>query len=197
MKKIFYIFILTGLISVTQAFGQRQMMGFEYSMGFGSGDMKDYVDAASFRGFAFEYHSFVQPQIAVGFETGLNVFYESRAYDTYTYNNFSISGKQWRYIHAVPIIAAADYYFSKGNPVNPFIGVGIGTIYNRRDLDMSVYTFYTDAWQFAIRPELGVNINASPNMDIRLVGKYFGAFKTSDMDAQTYFTFNIGFVQKL
>ena len=195
MKKIIYIVFSLGLLLSTAAQAQ-SLFSMQYSMGFGSGDVKDYINNASFRGFTLEYRNMVTPNIGVGGEIGWNVFYERRPYDSYTNGTQTLTGVQYRYLNMIPINVAVDYYLKPGEHINPFVGLGIGTLYSLRNTDMNLYTLETDAWHFGLRPEVGILVNANPGMDIILAGKYYTGFETSDVVTQSYFTFNVGFVFK-
>ena len=76
MKKL--LFILFIVVSVP-AFSQN-LTTLEYSMGFATGDMGDFIDKPSFRGFTIDYRRLVQPNVGVGFEAGWNVFYSEESY---------------------------------------------------------------------------------------------------------------------
>lgn len=193
MKKIFFVFLITGIITATQVKAQESLFAIEYSVGFGTGDAKDFVGTVSWRGVAFEYRYFVQPAIGIGVETGYNLFYEEKPYDTYTQGTASISGYQYRYLHAVPVLATFDYHLKPDANTNPFVGVGIGTLYANRDVDMGMFTMEDDAWQFALRPEVGVLINTY-NVNLIVAAKYMMGFKTDNFDATYYFTINVGLV---
>lgn len=193
MKKILLAIVLTGLFAVSQVKAQGSFFAVEYSVGFGVGDTKDFVSSVSWRGVAFEYRYFVQPAVGIGVETGYNLFYEEKPYDTYTQGTASISGKQFRYMHVVPVLATADYHFKPDTKADPFVGVGIGTLYANRDVDMGMFTMEDDAWQFALRPEVGVLINTY-NVNLILAAKYMMGFKTDNFDATNYFTINVGLV---
>jgi outer membrane protein len=193
MKKIFFVFLFIGIIAVTQVKAQGGWFSLQYSMGFATGDLKEINEAASFRGMSFEYRYMVQPQIGVGFETGYNLFYDEMDYATYTSGTESISGKQFRYTHAVPVLAAVDYYLKPDTKLNPFVGLGVGTLYSYRDIDMGMFTQETDVWQFALRPEIGF-IYETNAVDLILGAKYFSGFKANDREGQQYFTINVGLV---
>jgi outer membrane protein len=193
MKKILFSFVLVAIMAIGQVKAQENFLSAQYSVGFGTGDVKDFVSTVSWRGIAFEYRGFLQPQIGVGFETGYNLFYEEKPYASYTEGTRTLSGKQYRYLHTVPILAAADYYFKPDQTFNPFIGLGLGTLYSYHDVDMGMFTMEDDAWQFALRPEVGTLISTM-NVDLILALKYMAAFKAGDTDAQNYFTINVGFV---
>jgi len=192
MKKIFILTIFS--VIALSSFAQTNLTSLQYSIGFGTGDMKDYISPASFRGFTFDYRSLVQPKVGVGIELGWNVFYDEMPDDVYEYNNFTYSGKQWRYSNHFPMLAAADYYFKPDGQISGFAGLGIGTMYTLQNTDMSVYTFEKDAWHFALRPEVGVLIKAAPGVGLMLASKYYYGFKAGDLPSQGYFTINIGFV---
>jgi hypothetical protein len=192
MKKIFIIALFAVL--AISAFSQSNLTSLQYSMGFGTGNMHDYIAPASFRGFTFDFRNLVQPNIGVGVEFGWNVFYEEMDYETYESDNVAYSGKQWRYSNHFPMLAAADYYTQTGGMVEAFGGLGLGTMYTLQNTDMSTYTFEKDAWHFAIRPEAGIIIKAAPGVSFTINTKYYYGFKAGDLPAQGYFTINAGFV---
>ena len=193
MKKIFFVFLLTGIIAATQVKAQESFFSVQYSVGFGISDLKDFNSSASFRGMGFEYRYFMQPALAVGVETGYNLFYDRMDYATYTKGTESLSGIQYRYTHAVPALVAFDYYLIPDTQFNPFAGLGIGTLYTDREIDMGMFSRQSDAWQFALRPEIGVLISTN-SADLIVAAKYFNGFKSSKTDGQQYFTINLGIV---
>src|SRR5882762_7538895 len=109
MKKLFYIFLAVGIFTAAPTLAQSSF-SVQYAMGFGSGDVKSYISSSSFRGAAVEYRYHIQEKFSVGADIGWNTFYERRAYDTYTSGTVSLSGVQYRYINAMPIFVAFDYY---------------------------------------------------------------------------------------
>ena len=163
-------------------------------MGFGAGDLGDYISKPSFRGFAIQYRDLVQPNIGVGFELGWNTFYEDKATDTYSIENVSYTGKQWRYNNQFPALAAVDYYLKPDESLNPFFGLGIGTMYSSRILDMGQYRFEEVAWHFALRPEVGILLEVASGAQFAITGKYFHGFASGGLEDQSYFTLNVGFV---
>lgn len=192
MKKIFFAVIL--MVCSLSVFSQGSMTALQYSIGFGTGDMKEYIGPASFRGFTLDYRELVTSNIAVGVDVGWNVFFEELPDDVYKNDNLTISGKQWRYGNHFPMLGAVDYFFNMEERFAPFAGLGIGTMYSKQNTDMGVYSYEKDAWHFAMRPEIGVLINASPGIGFKVSGKYYYGFKAGDLPAQGYFTLNFGFV---
>jgi len=192
MKKIFMLTIFMAF--ALSAFSQRSFTALEYSMGFGTGNIHDFISSASFRSFAIDYRNLVQPNIGVGVDFGWNVFYKDIPDDVYEYNNITFSGKQWRYSNHFPILAAMDYYIKPDQKLSGYAGLGIGTMYTLQNTDMGAYTFEKDAWHFAFRPELGIVIKTEPGFAFTIVSKYYYGFKAGDLPSQGYFTLNVGMV---
>jgi len=101
MKKILYILLFTSIVSTVTA--QTSYMSWQYTMGFTTGNLNDYISQTSFRGVTYDYTKLVNGGVGVGLEIGWNTFYEKKSYDTYSYNNFDLSGKQYRYNNNVPL----------------------------------------------------------------------------------------------
>lgn len=194
MKKINLIILLFVVSSASRLFAQSDLFSLQYSVSFTVSDFKNFIGATSWRGATMDYRHMANENVGVGFETGWNAFYERMDYATYVDGTRSLSGTQFRYCSAIPILISADYYFKPGETINPFAGLGIGTQYTRNDLDMGLYTVREDVWHFAVKPELGVIFKARPDFGIILCAKYYNAFKAGDIGSRNYFTTNIGFV---
>lgn len=178
------------------AFAQGGLFSMQYSVGFATGELKDYIQPTSWRGFTIDYRKFIKPNIGVGLDLGWNVFYEEKPYDTYTTGEIDYSGKQYRYSNHFPMLLAANYYLKPDQKVNPYVGLGVGTMYTLRNTDMNLYTFETDSWQFALRPELGAIVEFSPNFGLLIGSKYYYGFETAELKGQGYITINVGIVLK-
>lgn len=191
MKKIiiFLAFTILSLSSFSQSF-----ISFQYSMGFGSGNMKDYINKASFRGGTFDYRNLVTENIGVGFELGWNVFYQEVPEDVYDNGRITYAGKQWRYSNEFPMMASVDYYYRNMGSIYPYGGLGIGTMYSLQNTEMASFTFERDAWHFAIKPEIGVIFDMGNGIGFNVVSKYYHGFKSGDLPSQGFFTINVGFV---
>jgi hypothetical protein len=192
MKKIFIIAILS--VFTVVAYSQSGITSLTYSMGFGTGNMHDYISKASFRGFTVDYRGLVRSNVGLGVELGWNVFYDELPDAEYDYRNLTLSGKQWRTTNHFPILLGADYYFNPDADMTPFAGFGLGTMYSLQNTDMSLYTLEKDAWQFAIRPEVGLIFKPAPGVGFNISSKYYYGFKGGELDAQGFFTINVGFV---
>jgi hypothetical protein len=159
---------------------------------FGTGDMSDFISAASWRGFLLEYRAAINDHLFVGVDGGWNVFYEKKANDTYSVGTVSLSGVQYRYQNEVPILATADYFISSDKHLKPYVGLGIGTMYSERATDMNLYRLQENTWHFALKGEIGLLYEINYTASIKLAAKYYNGFKTGTLDNQGYFSISLG-----
>ncbi len=166
-----------------------------YSVGFPTGNLKEFIGKTSFRGINFDYQKMVQDNIGVGVSVGWNVFYQEMGNGTYTVDNVSLSGKQWRYSNHIPIMMSSTFQLKPGDSMNPYVGLGAGVTYTLRNTDMNLYTIEQDAWNFTLQPALGVLIEASDVTRVNVSARYNYGFKAGNelKSAQSYFSLNLGF----
>lgn len=196
MKKFIYTLAAASLLFMVKpakAQDREKIFNMYYSMGLGTGDMADYISKYSWRGFGMEWKTDVFDNASLGFGAEWNVFYEDMGYATYTRDNIALSGEQFRYANMFPMTARFNYFKDNAAGMRFFGGAGIGTTYMIHDLDMNIYRWNRDTWQFLIAPEVGVSYDISPENTILLSVKYNLNFKTKDVPSQSYLAFNIGF----
>ena len=185
MKKIFILFL--ALVSIQAIYGQKGYSVVNYSVGFSTGDFNEYVDQISYRGINLEFMWNVKPNLDAGLEVGWNVFYAKEDKKVYTEGTESISGVQYRYTNAVPIIAGARWR-KTGGKTQPYVGAGVGTTSVNRSTDFGLYRIYNNTWQFCVRPEAGLIYKMSETSGLNAGVKYYMNFENDDMAAQPYFT---------
>ncbi len=194
MKRIITIAIFCALLSMTSVFSQSDnYLSFQYDMSFGTGDLGDYISAPSFRGASAQYRYAVTDNVLVGIDAAWNVFYEKKDYDTYTSGTQTLSGIQYRYQNQVPLLVSADYLFMPDKNFQPYIGLGIGTMYSERTLDMGIWRWEENPWHFAMKPEVGLMYKFAFASAFKLSAKYYTGFKAGDLETQSYITVSAGF----
>jgi outer membrane protein W len=196
MKKIVFI-TLFSMFTLGAAWAQSNTV-VSYSIGFPTGDLSDFIEKTSFRGISFDYRKMINPNVGVGVNFAWNTFYEEKGTATYTYDNISLTGKQYRYSNNFPMLATAAYFLKPEEDLNPFVGLGIGTMYTLRNTDMNLYTLEQEAWNFLLQPEIGVQFAANPDTGIHLSLKYNYGFAAGNelTTAQSYISLNVGFAFK-
>ena len=131
MKKfiIFTLLLAIGTFVVPTASAQ-SFTSVQYSMGIPTGGLKTHVDKISWRGFTFEYQKEVAPSVSVGVNFAWSTFYERKDYDSYTRDNATLSGVQYRYDNLFPMLVNAHYT------------IGTGTEFLMLDLELVPCTIY-------------------------------------------------------
>lgn len=190
-------FILTSVFVVLFGFSSFSQGGglwnFDWNIGFGLGETRDFVSATSLRGFSIDGRGFVSNSVTVGGFIGWNTFFQSDGYETNSFGNTgSVYGYDRKYINAMPLMVNSHYYFSQAI-VMSYIGLGVGTMYVKDRDFTGIYYVENDAWHFALAPELGVvipfgNSNTGFNANV----KYNWAAKTRETPDYSFITFNIG-----
>ncbi len=191
--KILLVGIFIMLFGVS-SFGQGGgMWNFDWSMGFPMGDMKDFSEQPSFRGFQIEGRSFVTAKIAVGGMASWNVFYENYGWTTETFDDDkTIYGYKRRYINTMPLMVTGHYYFTQSG-IQPYIGAGLGTYYIESRDFMGIYYVQGKAWHFGLAPEVGVVMPVGMgNTGININFKYNMAAKTKDEQSYQWLGVNVG-----
>ena len=193
MKKILFAACVL-FLGTTGILKAQSMTTFSYSVGFPSGDLKDFIGKTSFRGIQMDFQKMIQDNLGVGLSLGWNVFYQEMSYGTYNIDNVSLSGKQWRYSNHIPILFSTTYQLKPGETMNPYFGLGVGVTYTRRNTDMNLYTIERDGWNFTMQPAIGLLIEASDITKVNISGRYNQGFKAGDFtSSQSYFSLNVGF----
>jgi len=197
MKRIYYIIIAIFLLGATTIQAQRSRTYMTYAVGFGMGDLGDYISTPSWRGASLDFYHMMNPNVGIGGSVAWNVFYEEKDYDTYTEGTASLTGKQYRYSNHVPMLANVNYYFSPEDKLIPFIGLGTGVMFTRRNTDMNIYTVEQEAWNFTLEPQIGFEINNSFTSGLTVILKYYSGFQAGDLEeGQSYLSLNVGWVFK-
>lgn len=196
MKKTIALICLSALMLTGKPmFSQdrESIFNMYYSMGLATGSLNDFISKYSWRGFGMEYKTDVLDNVSMGFGAEWNVFYEAMDYATYERENIAVSGKQYRYANMFPMTARFHYYKDNAAGMRFFAGAGIGTTYMIRDLDMNIYRWNEENWQFLIAPEVGIAYDVSPSNTLHLSLKYNLNFKTNSLDGQSFLAINVGF----
>lgn len=200
MKKILTLAII--LFSLSPLL-KAQMLNLNYQISVPLGDVKDFTDKASFRGMDLEYHHFMGDQFSLGAAIGWNVFYHNLDHHTDDFrfsgndNIYTITGNQYRYINTVPIMAIGRYYFTDGRAsVRPFVGLGLGTRWTEKRLEVGQYTSTISRWQFSFAPEVGMLVPINDQVAVNFGAKYSYGTKAAHGRVPEFqsFTFSIGLV---
>jgi outer membrane protein W len=170
---------------------QEWLWGAEYMVSSSTGETKDFVNDFSWRNFGIEGRNMVEDNVSVGLYFGWNVFAEKTdsliQFDEAT----AVSGVQFRYINAFPIMATAHYYFGRRRSVRPYVGAGVGTYYAENRLEIGLVAFQTKNWHLGVAPEVGLLIPVNWDVRAMLNVRYNYGLKAGGTKL-SYFTFGFG-----
>jgi|GEM_PF-184738 len=186
---------------VAEVYGEGdQLFGINYSIGFPSGDFKDFIDETSWRGFNLEYDIFIIDNLSVGFSAGYRLFNQTDERATYTFENenvgVAISAKIWKYTHIVPLQATMRYYYAPSfdSWVHLFGGLALGTAYVNQETWVGLVTIQDDDWRFTFSPEAGIEIATGGLSNIQIGSQYQYILNGhNDEDPLTNWNLKVGF----
>jgi len=179
-------------IGFTAGLHAQTFTSIHYDISLPFGASADQTGKTSFRGAGFDFANLMTPSLSLGFHISMATFYEKVEEGRIEFNQGVITGKQYRYLNAIPMYFSTRYMITENN-WHPFFGLGIGTMWSEGRTDMGLYSGVDKAWRFAMSPEAGIIIGA-PEYDLGLnVGiRYNYGFKTSDSEAEQYLSFVVG-----
>jgi outer membrane protein len=157
-----------------------------------------FINNMSLRGIVLDYRYHPSPKTGVGLTSGWVAFFDSKMHDTHDVANgmLTVSGKQYRYLNSVPLLFAIDHYIHPERILSRFIGLGIGTTYNRIDKKTGPYQTRLHAWQPTIAPEAGVRIGYDFSFSTYLSLRYTYSLETNALPDQSYLSVNIGIMHR-
>ncbi len=173
---------------------QEWFWGLAYQVTTPSGDTKDFADDFSFRNLGLDGRAFVKPNVSFGFFTAWNVFAEKTSETISIAEVLDVTGEQFRYINAVPILATAHYYFGQAGrrSIKPYVGLGLGTYWIEQRFEIGFSAIKDSQWHFGVAPEVGIVLPLRSNIAWYLNARYNYAVKANNFTHQ-WFGFGIGF----
>jgi len=195
-KSIIIIIMLTAGVFISPFVSAQSNTSLLYSVGVPTGALGDHTAGMSWRGVTFEWQKFINPDVSVGINLAYSVYYDDLGFGSYTIDNATLSGHQYRYNNLFPMAVNGQYHFNSAgmNTLKPYIGLGIGTIYDLRNTDMGMWTIEENNWHFMVSPEVGLIYDLNMATGIKFSVRYDNAFKISDADAFGNLNLNLGFV---
>jgi len=188
--------VLLGLLLILAPLGaaraDNNTFGLAWGISVPTGDTKDFVSGASFRGASVEWRNFYLRDAAYGLNVGWNVFNEESD-STVEFDNGAITGKHWSYVNAVPIYASWFKYFSADKRSSRFFaGINAGGAWIERRTEIGLTALEEANWHFALAPEVGWQLPWDSFLGY-VSARYHYAFAAGNMEAQQYLEFKIGF----
>jgi outer membrane protein W len=189
----YILLVIAALILSVNSYTQG-LYTLKYTMGFGVGSTSEYIGSPSFRGVTFEGRGFVTDNISLGGLFNWTTFYEKLGGATFEQGNTTLTGTQFRYINAFPLLFQAHYYFTE-DPDSPrfYAGVGTGAYKMVRRTNIGVWTHEYNQWQYGVSPEVGVLFPVGMDSKFNLSFRYHYVVKAKDTTDYSWMGLSIGF----
>ncbi|GGZ75239.1 outer membrane beta-barrel protein [Algibacter mikhailovii] len=190
MKFKFILFV--GLLAASFTTAAQDKYSLNYIIGFPTGEASEFISSTSWRGIGFDYVHELDRNWAIGGSISWQTFYEDIGYQTTENGTETVSAKRYNYINSLPIHVTGSYYFKSSKDLTPFISLGVGAMYNRQEQDLGLYVLSSDAWQFSVRPELGVEYELRYGFGLRGALRYNYAAKSGGLDGLSHIGLALG-----
>jgi len=156
MKKISVIMIaaVIGLVPVAATHAQVGVGSVTWQVSGGLGDTSDFIDELSLIGFGLEGRSYLGKHWTLGLSFDWQVF-DQQTTEPIEIEGGTISGKQFRYINAFPMLVNLHLYAGDIHDFRMYLGVGVGAYYIMRRLQISLANLEDKDWHFGGGPEFG------------------------------------------
>jgi len=192
MKKAILLSLVLVVLTAGSALAGKNTFGVSWNISLPTGDTNDFTSGVHFRGASLEWRTFTTRTTAFGLNASWDVF-NDKFDGTYEHDNIAITGRNWRYVNAVPIYASWHKYTGNDRRgKRTFFGLNAGTAFIERRAEMGVYQFTEENWHLAVAPEIGMQMPWDSFLGWLSV-RYNYAFSAGDVDAQQWFEFRIGF----
>ncbi len=200
LRVLFFSLSLLSLVFVSASyaqFGGDTYSAFTYNMGLPTADTKDFANAYSWRGIGLEFRKFSQSKsnTSFGLSLGWNVFHEETN-ETITIANGrgAATGNQDRTINIFPLMVGVQVYGGEEGRARPYVGLyGPGFVVAQR-LDIGVFSFQDDGWNWGLAPEVGMLVPiGGGGTNLLLNVRYNYAFEGYGRGPYSYIGFNVGF----
>ena len=193
MKTRRYIFTFILVASSLQFIAAQGRYALTYNTALPLGETADMAGKFSFRGAGIEGRWEIGSKLDIGFNASWNVFYESVS-GSFTEGSSTLTGTQYRYINAYPIMFTAYKGFGSSETFFPYVGLGLGAIKADHRKEMGLWYVDSNNWHFGMAPEIGAIINTYRNFDFLVSIRYTYGVKVNDSPSLSYLGLNLGII---
>lgn len=182
------------LISFASYSQSTSLYSLNYTVSFGLGETADYISTPSWRGLTFDGRGFLSDQFSMGGVFTWTTFYEKLGGATVSDGTTTLTGTQYRYINAFPILVTAHYYTSDdAYSTRAYLGGGIGAYKMNQQTNIGTWAITNNYWQFGVAPEVGVLIPVNMDHQVNISVKYNYVVKTKNATDFSWIGLNLGY----
>jgi hypothetical protein len=165
-----------------------------YEMAVPRGATRDFVDRFSSRGGHLDGSFELAPAFHLELSVGWNTFNAAKQGVLTTSEGLDVSGKQFRYINALPVMGGFAFHVPLGHGRRVWAGVNGGGALIERLVDIGLGEYSHSGWQWGVMPHVGLAIGLDRKSGTALFfdGRWEYYWKTSGSPAQQWFAFGVG-----
>jgi hypothetical protein len=165
-----------------------------YEMAVPRGETRDFVDRFSSRGAHLDGSVELAPAFHLELSVGWNTFNAVKQGVLTTVEGLDVSGKQFRYLNAVPVMGGFAFHVPLGGGSRVWAGVNGGGAVIEQVVDIGLGEYSHSGWQWGVMPQVGIAIGLDKKSGTALFidGRYEYYWKTSGSPAQQWFAFGVG-----
>jgi opacity protein-like surface antigen len=153
---------------------------------------KEFADNFAWRGVGVDFKKQVKPAVTVGLSFGWQVFSQETD-EVVSAFGVDVSGDQFRYVNAWPMLANVSYFLGKEGGPRPYLSANVGGYLMEHRLEIGLVAIEETNFHFGFAPEAGVAIPLQSNVSAVLSGRYNYALSAGSVDDQSYLSFGVGF----
>ena len=198
MRTALVVVAVLSAAGASPAHAQRdQWFGITWQMAQPLQNTHDFTSPYSFRGMGIEWR-WVHRSTSFGINAAWNVMNQN-VVGTGSFQSADITGKQFRYINAFPIMASLHVYLGPEGGARGFLGANIGTYYIERQVDVGIFQITDNNWHFGLAPELGFAVpmrGGLGNTAFFATARYNYGFAAGDAPYQSWLSVHVGFAYR-
>lgn len=155
-------------------------------------ETKAFADGFSWRGGTADIEREVIDHLAIGASLGWHVLSEENAATNQLLEG-AITGTGFRYVNSVPLILTGSVTFGSRDGIQPFFGVGGGTIWVERRAEVGSIVTEETRWHTGATGEVGVRLPRGRRARFTVGARYQRAFEMDGVSWE-YVTFSLGYL---
>jgi hypothetical protein len=165
-----------------------------YEMAVPRGETSDFVDRFSSRGGHLDGSVELAPAFHLELSVGWNTFNAVKQGVLTTAEGLAVSGKQFRYLNALPVMGGFAFHVPLGGGSRVWAGVNGGGAVIEQVVDIGLGEYSHTGWQWGVMPQVGIAIGLDKKSGTALFidGRWEYFWKTAGSPAQQWFAFGVG-----
>jgi hypothetical protein len=185
------ILLLLGLLASSAALAQSNVrLSYEFAVPMGA--TKDFVDRFSSRGAHLDASFELSYAFHLELSAGLNSFNAVKQGVLTTTDGQDVSGKQFRYLNVIPLMAGFAWHIPMGRGGRIWAGVNGGAAYFDRVIDLGLNEYSRSDWQWGIQPHIGIAFPLDRGTALFFDGRWNYFWERHGLPVQQYFSFGVG-----